>query len=85
MTAEAVVDPRNIRVSRSGRALVVAAVKLAADAPHYNGHGHGRTLVKRSLVVDLRNELDLLGLGDDWRTLHDIVRAEERKPKNRSR
>ena len=70
-------------VRRSNRrGLITAAVRVAADASASNGHGHGRTLVKRSLLDDLRRELDALGLGDDWRTLHDIVRVEDRQPQN---
>lgn len=63
--------------------LVAVAIRLAADASqtgHHAGHGHGRTLVKRSLIDELRRELDLLGLGEDWRTLHKVVRIEERQP-----
>lgn len=63
------------------RDLVKAAIRIAADAPKQR-RGKTRTLVKRSLIEDLRFELDGLGFGDDWRTLHDIVRAEERIPQN---
>jgi hypothetical protein len=61
--------------------LIRAAVRLAADAPKTDySVKAGRTMVKRSLVEDLRRALDHSGLGDEWRTLHDIVRIEERQP-----
>ncbi len=75
--------------TRRSNGLAAAAVRLAADAPNaavYNSHPHhARTLIKRSLIDDLRSELDRLGLGDDWRTLNKLVRVEDRQPDNGSR
>ncbi len=68
--------------------LAAAAIRLAADAPNvkaYRSHpSHARTLIKRSLIDELRSELDRLGLGDDWRTLNKLVRVEDRQPRNGS-
>lgn len=57
---------------RFNKGLLTAALRLAADASAKNGYAshpqHERTLVKRSLVDELRRELDQLGLGPDWRS-----------------
>lgn len=62
------------------RGLVKAAIRLAADAPLPGSGRRGRTLIKRSLIDDLRRELDIAGFGDDWRVLQRIIRDEEKKP-----
>lgn len=70
----------------ASRDLVNAAVRLAADAAeHRSATLHERTFVKKSLIEDLRSALDRLGYGDDWRTLHQVVREEERQPTGATR
>lgn len=65
----------------ASRDLVNAAVRLAADAAVKRPSStHERTFVQKSLIEDLRSALDRLGYGDDWRTLHKVVREEERQP-----
>lgn len=61
------------------RELVNAAIKIAADSPRPRNNRSMRYGVKRTLVEELRRELDLAGFGDDWRTLQDIIRREERE------
>lgn len=54
--------------------LLAAAVRVVADASRYNTPTAERTLVKRSLIAELRNALDHEGLGPAWRSEYDRVR-----------
>jgi hypothetical protein len=62
------------------RSLVKVAIRLAADGPLRYSRNAARCSIKRSLVDELRRELDHAGFGEDWRTLQKVIRAEERIP-----
>lgn len=64
---------------RELQSVLASAIRVAADGPLHN-QPYGRTLIKRSLIDDLRTSLDHAGFADDWRLLADLFRVEERTP-----
>lgn len=57
--------------------LIAAAVRVVADGSTKSS-GVYRTLVRRDLLAQLRQQLDLAGFADHWRVEYERVRAAER-------